>query len=170
MREYTIEQYYDHLRLETNRWLTCIASIMRSITKEVMDHHIDSTMYDNKTVTMNIDVPCIDYSIHMRGRGYAFKNSRSFMIKYRGINTLLIKINNKEQYCTVENCYLSKSMYTNGIIRDIDYMQVLTHILALVDEIHEDYPNVTIVNLEERVLLIELTNTIINLFNKTVEA
>lgn len=170
MREYTIEQYYEHLRLQTNRWLAYIASIMRSITKEVMDHHIESTILDNKIVTMSIDVPCIDYSIHMRGRGYAFKNSRSFMIKFRGINTLHIKINNKEQYCTVENCYISKSMYTNGILRDIDYIQVVRHILAVIDEIHNDYPDVTIISLEERADLIELTNTITYLFNKTVEA
>ena len=58
-------------------------------------------------------------------------------------------------------------MYTNGIIRDIDYPEVLSIILAVVDELHEDYPDIQL--LPNRTRLIELTNRIATMHNITVE-
>lgn len=169
MKTYTVEQYYDLLRTQTNEWLASVSGIIRSITKEVMDQRIESTTHDGGSFTLHISVPCIDYSISIRGRGYAFRNSRAYMIKYRGINTLYIKINNNERYCSVENCYYSKSMYTNGIIRDIDYIRVTSHLLAVIDELQEDYPDVTIITQQQRTYISELAANISNLFNKTVK-
>lgn len=170
MQTFTIEEYYNIIRLETNKWLSCIDSIMRTISKEVMDHPIKSIIYDSKDATMNIDVPFNEYTIHMRGRGYLFKNSRSYIITFRGIDILNIKVNGRRGYCTVENCRLNKSLYTNGIIRNIDTVQVLAHMLGLIDEINEKYPDITIVTQEERAELIKLSRLINNLLSITVKA
>ena len=167
MEQVSIERYIDILRNDTNQWLHIIADTMRAITREVMAHHLESTISDSSPITQRIDMTCIYHSISIRGRGYAFRNSRVFIIKKDGQTLLHIKINNKENYCSIENCRLSKSTYTNGILRDIDYPEVLSILLAVVDELHEDYPDIQL--LPNRARLIELTNKIATMYNTTVE-
>ena len=62
---------------------------------------------------------------------------------------------------------MNKSTYTNGILRDIDYQEVLSILLTVVDELHEDYPDIQL--LPNRARLIELTNKIATMYNTTVE-
>lgn len=167
MEQISIERFYDTLRNDTNQWLHIIADIMRAITKEVMAQHIEASVVDNNPITQRIDMSCIYHTISIRGRGYAFRNSRVFVIKKDSQTLLHIKINNKENYCSVENCRVNKSIYTNGILRDIGYQEVISILLSVIDELHEDYPDLQL--LTNRTRLIELTDKIATMYTKTVE-
>lgn len=167
MEHVSIERFYDTLRNDTNQWLHIIADVMRAITKEVMAQHIESNIIDTSPVTQRIDMSCIYHTISIRGRGYAFRNSRVFVIKKDSQTLLHIKINNKENYCSVENCRVNKSIYTNGILRDIGYQEVISILLSVIDELHEDYPDIQL--LDNRTRLLELTDKIATMYTKTVE-
>lgn len=167
MEHVSIERFYDTLRNDTNQWLHIIADVMRAITKEVMAQHIESNIIDTSPVTQRIDMSCIYHTISIRGRGYAFRNSRVFVIKKDSQTLLHIKINNKENYCSVENCRVNKSIYTNGILRDIGYQEVISILLSVIDELHEDYPDIQL--LTNRTRLIKLTDKIATMYTKTVE-